>query len=388
MNAEIYIDGYIGQGDFFAEGVTAKWMREQVKAMPKDTALNITVNINSGGGDVIEGFAIYDYLQSLKKSGHYITTVGQGIVGSIATVIFQAGDKRELHPNTEFFIHNPYVTPFGEPMDASKAGALADMLKKTEEKILDFYVKHTNKSEDDIRVKMNAQTSFSADEAVEWGFADGVLTEAAENFKQYAVMACISNNSTNNKMDILKTLSDFETRIMGAINKITQKPVKNEMHKTSEGVEIFYDGDLEVGKSVWTDEAMTVPAPDGVHTVGETKFTIKEGKVESVEAGAPAQADNSEALKAEVEALKAQLAEKETALTNATTEAEQLKAQVAEAMTVANEVKTEFQNFKSIIVTVDGNLKPELQNFKGDGNAKPSLISQTLELRKAKAEKK
>jgi ATP-dependent protease ClpP protease subunit len=387
MAESIYIDGYIGS-DFFSEGVTVKWLREQVNALPQGTN-EFTLHINSGGGDVIEGFAIYDYLVALKtKSGFSIKTEGQGIVGSIATVIFQAGDTRELHPNTEFFIHNPYVTPFGEPMDASKAGALADMLQKTEDKILDFYVKHTKKSEEDIKAKMNAQTSFTATEAVEWGFADTVLTEAAQNFKQYAVMACISNNSNNNKMDILKTLNEFESRIMGAIDKISAPKIKNEMHETSEGVQVFYDGDLEIGKQVWLDEAMTQPAPDGVHTVDGVQFTIVGGKVESVGAAAAAEDEATKALKAEVEALKAQLAEKEAALTNATTEVTTLKAEVAEAVTTVNEVKLQFQNFKSQIVTEDGNLKPEVQNFKDEKQGKPSLVSQTLELRKQKTEKK
>ena len=117
MNGEIYIDGYIGQGGFFEDGVSAKWVREQVKSFGSELK-QLSIKINSGGGDVIEGFAIYDYLNTIKKSGVTVNTEGIGIVGSIATVIFQAGDERMLHPNTEFFIHNPYVTPFGEPIDA------------------------------------------------------------------------------------------------------------------------------------------------------------------------------------------------------------------------------------------------------------------------------
>lgn len=386
MNGEIYIDGYIGQGGFFEGGVSSKWVREQVKSFGSELK-ELSIKINSGGGDVIEGFAIYDYLNTVKKSGVTVNTEGIGIVGSIATVIFQAGDERMLHPNTEFFIHNPYVTPFGEPMDAEKASSLADMLQKTEDKILDFYVKHTNKSSEEIHAKMKAQTSFSADEAVSWGFADKVLTETVENAKQYAVMAYVSNNSNNINMDIKQAFADFEGSIMSKITNLIKQKIKNEMHTTSEGVEVFYDGDLEVGKEVWLDEAMTQPAPNGVHTVDGVQFEIVDGKVASVGEGAPS--DNAEvsALKAEVEALKAQLAEKEAALTNEVTETETLKSQVAEAITVANEVKTQFQNFKSTIVTEDGNLKPEVQNFKGDKEAKPSLISQTLELRKQKQSK-
>jgi len=188
---DIYIDGYIGKGDFFSEGFSLKSLREQVNANQGDNVINLY--INSGGGDVTEGFAIYDYLVSLsERSGFAINTIGEGIVGSIATVIFQAGKngKRKIHANSEFFIHNPYWTPQSpEPMEAKDAQALAENLKKAEEKILNFYVQHTaGKSKEDIKEKMNMQTSFSANEAMEWGFVDEVIGTPIESKKHEAAI--------------------------------------------------------------------------------------------------------------------------------------------------------------------------------------------------------
>ena len=125
--ADIYIDGFIGQGDFFTEGYSLKRLREDISSLPADTK-EINVHINSGGGDVTEGFAIYDYLNTL---AYTVNTIAEGMVGSIATVIFQAGKKgkRKMHANSEFFIHNPYWTPQSpEPMEASDAAQLAESL--------------------------------------------------------------------------------------------------------------------------------------------------------------------------------------------------------------------------------------------------------------------
>ena len=95
------------------------------------------VVINSGGGEVFEGYAIYNYLLSLNKP---ITTRGVGIVASIATVIFLAGKKRQLYNNTQFLIHNPWSMTEG---DANEFIKKAEELKNIENNLIDFYVQHS-----------------------------------------------------------------------------------------------------------------------------------------------------------------------------------------------------------------------------------------------------
>lgn len=373
---DIYIDGYIGKGDFFSEGFSLKSLREQVGT--SEDVLN--VHINSGGGDVTEGFAIYDYLMALPNE---VNTIAEGIVGSIATVIFQAGKKgkRKIHANSEFFIHNPYWTPQSpEPMEAKDAQALAENLKKAEEKILNFYVQHTaGKSKEDIKEKMNMQTSFSANEAMEWGFVDEVIGTPIESKKHYAVMAFI-NQPKQNTMEIEKKFEAFETSLLQKITNLFTPKIKAEMKKTSEGVEIFYEGDIAIGTSLWLDEAKTQPAPNGVHTIDGVEYEVADGKIAKVVESS----EDVSALKAEVEALKAELKAKEDALKNSTTEAETLKAQIAEANTAIEEVKTEFKNFKAEIITGGEPAKPNDQPFKGDKTAKPNMVNAVLEYRKNK----
>ena len=101
MTGNIYISGQIGSFDG-TPGIELIDVVSQVKKQPKATAFN--VHINSEGGLVDVGFDIYHYLKSLGKP---ITTIGSGIVASIATVIFMAGSKRLIRENTPFMIHLP-----------------------------------------------------------------------------------------------------------------------------------------------------------------------------------------------------------------------------------------------------------------------------------------
>src|SRR5690625_7760617 len=98
MKGVINIFGDIG------DDVTLIDVVQQVEKQ-KD-ATSFTVNINSNGGYVSEGFAIYDYLSTLEQS---ITMNGQGVVASIASILFLAGDKRRDQRGTVFMIHLPAV---------------------------------------------------------------------------------------------------------------------------------------------------------------------------------------------------------------------------------------------------------------------------------------
>ena len=101
MIGKIYISGLIGTfGD--EKGVELIDVISQVKKQPQATSFE--VYINSEGGVVDVGFDIYNFLKSL---GLPITTIGNGMVASIATVIFMAGTKRVVTPNTDFMIHLP-----------------------------------------------------------------------------------------------------------------------------------------------------------------------------------------------------------------------------------------------------------------------------------------
>ena len=111
---------YMGEG---SQSISAKLVSEFLDSNKE--ASSITVRINSRGGDVQEGWAIYDLLTT---SGKRIKTIGEGKVYSIATIIFLAGSEREIMKNADGLIHNPYIPPY------TLAGAYGsdDLLKLSE----------------------------------------------------------------------------------------------------------------------------------------------------------------------------------------------------------------------------------------------------------------
>ena len=146
------------------------------------------VVINSGGGEVFEGYAIYNYLLSLNKP---ITTRGVGIVASIATVIFLAGKKRQLYNNTQFLIHNPWSMTEG---DANEFIKKAEELKNIENNLIDFYVQHTGGDSSTLQSLMNEDKFISSETALELKFA----TEILSPIKAFATFT--NNNKNKNQM--------------------------------------------------------------------------------------------------------------------------------------------------------------------------------------------
>lgn len=312
-SADLYIDGYIGQdnGGIFGDTKTFGLanLNEFISTLEKDVD-NINIHINSGGGSVDEGFAIHDKLIS---SPYTINTIGEGMVGSIATVIFLAGDTRKMFKNSKFFIHNPYVEPFGS-MESKDAQRLADELKDEEERILKFYVEKTGKNKEEIKPFMDKQTSFTSQEAIDMGFVTEIVGKETQNKKIYKLVALTKNSQTKNetmeKQEQITWFKKIENMIKGL-----KLQIKNQMTKTSEGVEVWYDGDLAVGTKIWLDESMSQPAPDGVHTVGNMEATVKEGVVTDIKEvvdQAEALKKENEALKTEVESYKLKISEFET----------------------------------------------------------------------------
>lgn len=340
-SADLYIDGYIGQdmGDSLFGGPKSfgvAQLNEFLSALDKDVN-HLNIHINSGGGSVDEGFAIHDKLMA---SPYSITTIGEGMVGSIATVIFLSGETRKIFKNSKFFIHNPYV-PFTDGLDAAAAQRLADELKLEEERILNFYVEKTGKKADEIKPFMDKQTSFTSQEAIDMGFVTELVEKESQNKKQYRLVAFTKNSNTKNEtMDKKEQLSWFQ-KMEAKLNKLIKAEVEAKTTKTSEGVDIWYEGDLAVGTKIFTDESMTKAAPDGVHTVGDMKCIVKDGAVESIEEVA---ADSEvEALKKEIETLKAEVAAEKSKVTA-------LETEKVEADKVVTETLAEIQAMKKTLI--------------------------------------
>ncbi len=161
--AEILIYEQIGEG-FFEDGIGAKRFVEDLKAL--GDIENIDIRINSPGGSVFEGLAIYNTLMAHKAEK---TVYIDGVAASIASVIAMAGDKIIMPANALMMIHDPHALAMG---DAETMRKMADMLDKTAESLVSIYKDKSGKTENEIRDKMKTETWFSAQEAIEFGICD------------------------------------------------------------------------------------------------------------------------------------------------------------------------------------------------------------------------
>ena len=150
-------------------GITAKDFATALKEIPEDHA--ITVRINSPGGSVFDGYAIFNALRSRAAN---VTTRIEGLAASMASVIALAGSKVTAAVNSIVMIHNPWSGVSGDSDDLRK---MADLLDKLTGQLVGIYAAKTGLPEADVRAAMDAETWFTGAEAKEWGLVDEVTDE-------------------------------------------------------------------------------------------------------------------------------------------------------------------------------------------------------------------
>ena len=190
-------------------GVTAKSFLEDLKDLK---GKDITVHINSAGGDVFQGQAIYSALKSYTGK---VTVKIEGLAASMATIIALAGDRIEMTANSLFMIHSPMSNVFG---NKSQMRRQINALEKVESTMLNVYSKKTKMSDDKINLMMETETWLSADEALELGFIDEVVG-AVKVVAKYD-MTGFANKSAE---DILTTFNVNEQKTETKMNEETMK---------------------------------------------------------------------------------------------------------------------------------------------------------------------
>lgn len=168
-SGEIILYGDIG--DSFWGGISAAQFRSQLSELKNVDELNI--RINSGGGDVFEGVAIYNAIREHKA--HKIVHI-DGLAASIATIIASAGDVIEMAETAQYMIHRGWTITMGNRHDLQK---MLDRLDATDEILASVYMGKTGQDHDDIIKWMDEETWFTASEAKEYGFVDEVVNETA-----------------------------------------------------------------------------------------------------------------------------------------------------------------------------------------------------------------
>ena len=165
--AEVYI--YEDIGDGWLGGISAKVFADQLNALGDLDEIN--VRINSAGGSVFDGFAIYNTL--LKNSATIIVDV-DGLAASIASIIAMAGDEVNMSSNALMMIHDPWIVASGSAGDLRKQ---ADLLDTVRGQLLATYVNRTNGDESVISGMMTEETWMTSEEALGHGFIDSISDE-------------------------------------------------------------------------------------------------------------------------------------------------------------------------------------------------------------------
>lgn len=132
----------------------------------------ICVQILSPGGEAPAGFAIYDALVNYPGP---VQTEVWGECGSIAAIIFQAGDLRTMAPRSEMLIHNARLVPGGAPAGANELKDQSAMTRKMDAMYQQVLHERTGQSLKRIQAWCKREKTFTPDEAMEFGFADEVL---------------------------------------------------------------------------------------------------------------------------------------------------------------------------------------------------------------------
>ena len=164
--AEITILDAIG-ADFWGEGVTAKRVAGALRAIGDR---DVVVTINSPGGDVFEGVAIYNLLREHKGE---VTVKILGLAASAASIVAMAGDRIEIGAAASIMIHNSWVLAAGDRLQMRE---IADWLEPFDQGMAEVYAMRTGVDVDQIGAMMDAETWVQGRAAVDQGFADDLLS--------------------------------------------------------------------------------------------------------------------------------------------------------------------------------------------------------------------
>ena len=189
----LFLNGTIAEENWFDDDITPALFKEELLSGSGD----ITVWINSPGGDCVAAAQIYNMLMDYQGN---VTVKIDGIAASAASVIAMAGTKVMVSPVSMLMIHNPATMAFGDSAEMQKAIAMLDEVK---ESIINAYEIKTGMSRAKISHLMDAETWMNANMAIELGFADEILkrdTQDEADIAQPAASASFSRAAVTNSL--------------------------------------------------------------------------------------------------------------------------------------------------------------------------------------------
>ena len=221
---ELLLYGDISDSTWWGDEITPKNFKEELDSLGDIKTLN--VYINSGGGDVFAGQAIYSML---KRHSATVNVYVDGLAASIASIIAMAGDSVKMPKNAMLMVHNPWSFGMGNANDFRK---LADDLDKVRESMISVYEDKTGMEKESIVELMDAETWMTAEEAVEFGFADEIEEEkqvaASLNNRIFAINGLKVDITRYKNLQVGKIQFKESIPSESKINKLKEHPVNIE----------------------------------------------------------------------------------------------------------------------------------------------------------------
>jgi ATP-dependent Clp protease protease subunit len=227
--ADLYIFGDIAGYGQMSEDDPDRSAYNIINELKNISADSVNVHINSMGGDVGEGLAIYN---TLKNSGKNVTTYCDGFACSAASVVFMAGSERVMSRETLLMIHNAWMASVGNADDLRKD---ADDLDKINETMSNAYLEGTNISKEDLKALMDNETWITADEAVQYGFATKIIGD--DDTKASAMASIKAKLTTIPKADAPKT-SDIADAVSAKVIEALEQKMAEKKEEKAEAHEL------------------------------------------------------------------------------------------------------------------------------------------------------
>ncbi|MDI7682099.1 Clp protease ClpP [Cronobacter sakazakii] len=193
--------------DYWGEGVTASRIAGALRSL---NGADVTVNINSPGGDMFEGLAIYNLLREYEGK---VTVKVLGLAASAASIIAMAGDEVQIGRGAFLMIHNCWVYAMGNRHDLAQIAADMAPFDKA---MSDIYQARSGLDADTVDKMMDGETYIGGSEAVEKGFADSLLSadEIADDdespaaaIRKLDALLAKANTPRSERRKLLKALS-------------------------------------------------------------------------------------------------------------------------------------------------------------------------------------
>lgn len=230
-SADLYIFGDITSWPWYEGDESSYGLVKKLQNLDVD---EITVHINSYGGEVAEGLAIYN---TLKDSKMKVTTVCDGFACSAASVVFMAGDERIIKEASLLMIHNAWTYARGDSAALKKQ---AEDLEIITQASVNAYKSKATISEEEIKNLMNKESWITADKAVEYGLATRTETEEEdEKANQSAFRSVRSRLLQKNTIEAVEQIAGMVVEKIAPL--LSEKEQKKKGTEDSTGWGAFFD---------------------------------------------------------------------------------------------------------------------------------------------------